>query len=215
MEALGTRPAVYLAGKIDMNDWRHVAAPRCGEAWTYAINDRASPEPLPPWPVLRQAIHGVMDYTGPFFISCDHGCFHGPGSHGAGQEGCTALDKEETRAHVLRQCEVSIGRSDLVFAWLDTTTAYGTLVEIGFARAARKSILIGMPEDANQVDELSEELWFALKCADLTVSATTPVEITQRLAKSAELGYARDWVARSFEGDASVPGVRILDRRVR
>ena len=57
------KPKVYAAGKIHKNDWRPVR--RGGE-----LIDTVE---------LEKYV-----YVGPFFIGCDHGCFHGDNSHGAG-----------------------------------------------------------------------------------------------------------------------------------
>lgn len=175
---------VYLAGKIAKGDWRHALVPRLR-------SQLVDLEPYGDWPVLPGAIRGTFDYVGPFFVACDHGCWHGPQSHGMGAEG----DAEgmgsgsvfERRRFVAKRCLEAIGRADIVFGWLDTLDAYGTLVEIGFALALKKTVLLGFateewdrmvkradfilgqwPHDEEQTEGhlrppgLLDELWFPL-----------------------------------------------------
>jgi len=60
------RPRVYIAGKVAKLDFRHDLVPGLRD-WR---RENGSLE-------CRDFI-----YVGPFFNSCDHGCMHGPGSHG-------------------------------------------------------------------------------------------------------------------------------------
>jgi hypothetical protein len=140
---------VYLAGKIDKNDWRrHFVgdnAGLCGQ------NERSSRKEMTE-DILRDAfvvdtLHSSVffDYTGPFFFDCDHGCSHGPSTHGVAS-GCgsvtsTDLDKTE-RQYVLNNSERQIRKSTLFFAYIENYDAFGTLVEIGIARALKKRIFL-------------------------------------------------------------------------
>jgi len=66
------RRKIYLAGKVTKNCWRHkIVDGLRGKDWDDG--------PLP----CAVYIDGEsFDYTGPFFVSCDHGCYHGEGTHG-------------------------------------------------------------------------------------------------------------------------------------
>ena len=70
---------IYMPGKISKNDWRHKIINKIG-------NDN----------IGRHDYWGIWDkknlneyilfgenlmYTGPFFVSCDHGCSHGRPHH--------------------------------------------------------------------------------------------------------------------------------------
>lgn len=106
---------VYLAGKIAQNDWRHT------------IFDLRGYEENPGRDLPRA---GEFQCTGPFFLSCDHGCFHGNNTHGRisdNEEGSTPPPQ------IVNKCLRWILQSDVVFVWLDRPDAYGTLTEIGFA----------------------------------------------------------------------------------
>lgn len=128
------RPRVYLAGKIAKCDWRHTLVPR-----------------------LREALYeqGPIDcstftYVGPYFVSCDHGCNHGPNTHGAitkwggtaepcyGPEGCVPPD----RAEIARRAREGVCSADLIFAYVEALDCVGTMAEIGFAVALRKPVVL-------------------------------------------------------------------------
>ena len=136
---------IYLAGKIARGDWRHEVVSGLRRA------GRDGGEK--PWPTLRAAILGRFDYVGPFFISCDHGGFHGPGSHGVGANPetghCRGLLRHgapdrHRRCPALCRC---IDRADLFYAWLDDLTAFGTLAEIGHATGVGTCcIVVATPE---------------------------------------------------------------------
>lgn len=148
---------IYLAGKIARGDWRHEVVSGLRRA------GRDGGEK--PWPTLRAAILGRFDYVGPFFISCDHGGFHGPGSHGVGanpetgdSEGCCDMALL-TATDVVQRCVDAIDRADLFYAWLDDVTAFGTLAEIGHATGVGTCcIVVATPEGYAHEDEF----WFAL-----------------------------------------------------
>ncbi len=145
---------IYLAGKIAPKDWRQevvhglvtggAGAPRGPLFDVYDWGDHASFDATIPWPVLPLAIFKVHDYTGPYFMNCTHGggCFQGRSSHGVGADarkdeypemswGCDGDAPTPPLKQVTDACIAAIKRSDLVFAWLDSPSAYGTLVELG------------------------------------------------------------------------------------
>ena len=96
---------------------------------------------------------GVL-WSPPFFVGCDHGCAHGPSTHGSGVAGCTQT--ATTRSEVARRCREGIDRADHVFAWLADLTAYGTLFEIGLAVGLGKKTWLYTSADRDH-----DDLWFA------------------------------------------------------
>lgn len=129
---------IYLAGKISPDDYRHGIVPGLRDA--YFASDIGDP-----WPELQGAVFG-HDYVGPFFISCDHGCAHGPNSHGM-DAGRANHDTGEVvcRFEVVRRCLAAIDKADLVFAWMAGRDAHGTLVELGYAVARGKIVIVAAP----------------------------------------------------------------------
>jgi nucleoside 2-deoxyribosyltransferase len=131
------KPRIYLAGKIEKNCFRHSVVKGLRESL-----DDASIE-------TERFV-----YTGPFFYGCDHGCCHGPSTHGRSSRGCTITTG---RHDTYRRCLRGIRGADLVIAYITSNTCYGTLFELGIAEQAGK-IIIAMysPEMAAHRDDL----WF-------------------------------------------------------
>lgn len=105
-----------------------------------------------------------LAYTGPFTDSgCGHGTNHGPGSHGAGAQGfagdghCAIQAQSAIYARSMR----GIDLADLVIA-KPTPTSFGTMVEIGYAAAKGKSIVIDLE------GQDPKELWFAVQAHNCT-----------------------------------------------
>lgn len=131
---------VYLAGKIAAGDWRHKAVGGLRDSVTYHEFESE-------WPVLARSIFGRHDYVGPFFVCCNHGCYHGRGTHGSDPEGCSGLSPAslEGRDTIARRCRSAIDRSDLVYAWVDDPSAYGTILEIGYALGRGRRVVLAHP----------------------------------------------------------------------
>lgn len=146
---------IYLAGKISKNDWRN------------GIIETRNTTPLPRNEATT--IHGDI-YTGPYFVSCDHGCYHGDSKHGI-LDGC-ASDAEQAiiydledrcnltdpdgghgflsngcydgvRNTIPKLCLSWIDDCDVLFAWIETKDCFGTFTEIGYAYGKGKEIWVG------------------------------------------------------------------------
>jgi len=115
---------VYLAGKIRTNCWRHELVPGLRAAgWKDG--------PL----VFRDFV-----YVGPFFVGCDHGCYHGPTTHGCGRD---LMAPDSLASHdVAGACRLAIKNSSLVFCYIESLDCYGTLVEIGWAQEAKIPVVV-------------------------------------------------------------------------
>lgn len=74
---------------------------------------------------------------------------------------CCAIpvDNLLKRSVVIDMCLDAIRRADVVFAWIDDPTCYGTIYELGYARGIGKPVcVIGQEE--------FRDLWFATSAAD-------------------------------------------------
>jgi hypothetical protein len=140
------KPHVYFAGKIGKNDWRHSIVPG-----------------------LRSALYedgpfdvGAYIYNGPFFISCDHGCNHGPTTHGVFSARSSLSDPcyepfegaQPDRHEIARRAIEGVRMSQLVFAYVNAPDCIGSIFEIGIAVQMRKPVALCI--DAS-VDE--REFW--------------------------------------------------------
>ena len=157
---------IYLAGKISKNCWRHSIVADLRNALPDLVScPTGGAEPIPEWPVLNQAVFGEHHYAGPFFASCDHGCFHGDDSHGldAQAESPQPAGKYHSdlsaSAVVVRRCMEAVSKADLVFAWIDCLDCYGTVAEIGHAHALGKRIWIAGPRPLR-------DMWFVYQTAE-------------------------------------------------
>lgn len=130
-------PHIYMAGKIELNCWRHTLVPN-----------------------LRGCEHqnGVLPqpnfvYVGPYFIGCDHGGFHGPNQHGA----MSLRDKTLVRKQldVVTQCFEGLERCGTLFAYINAPDCYGTISEIEYALQNDKYVVIVFDPSVNASD-----FWF-------------------------------------------------------
>lgn len=159
---------VYCGGKIAKNDWRHTLFPGLREKQETLRRD--DPE-----------------YAGPFFIGCDHGCYHGPDTHGMGlneQHGRMqdCADPAPGRQQVADFCLEWLRTADILFVWLDSLTAFGTVAEMGYAHGLRKPIWLYLPVDAPTVEG---EMWFPLLLASERRHAEGPIQAFENFEKHA------------------------------
>lgn len=142
----------YLAGKIASHDWRHIVVPELRNHISGGCTDGFAPlQECAPLPITQTAI-----YVGPFFVGCDHSCFHGDGQHG--QIPGFAMDFKDTKRvgagnypvselelwklNVVGNCLRWVRRCDVLIARLSDDDPSGTLVEIGYAMALGKKLVI-------------------------------------------------------------------------
>lgn len=101
-------------------------------------------------------------YSGPWkAMGSYHGYIHGVTSS-------TSHDMADASFNGALKC---ILRSDVFVAYIDDLEAHGTLVELGFAKANNKRIIIVTSSSTRDgLQELEEVLWFAIKTADKHIS---------------------------------------------
>ena len=152
------KPIIYFAGKIAKDDWRSEIL-RHRPGGVFYFKDLLDPEAAEEYPTFI--------YGGPFFIACDHGCAHGPATHGARPSPCThatndLADKLELHGKIWCVNNERIRRADFVFAYINETNCFGTLVELGYAAALDKAIGIGIGR--NIKIEQYDDLWMPRIC---------------------------------------------------
>lgn len=157
---------VYLAGKISKGDWRTVFGGY--RAFSFCNRDEIENSMC--------TINKYLTVTGPFFIACDHGCYHGDGKHGVGAVNSVHSDDEWggcmgnffSRDDVLNICKRQINKAEVVFAYIDCEDCFGTLAEIGYAHALGKDIVIHFKNE-----HLQKEMWFVDKMQQRTGNVST------------------------------------------
>lgn len=196
--------SVYLAGKIHPwhrdgdEDWRFTIVPDL----VHYVQDEWLAEYINAhneWSFLPKAILGRFDYVGPFFtdlsdISGGHG---GPkmDPHGLAiivspgeQRGSDSFPIQKL---VTELCLNAIKRADLIFAWIESPDCYGTLMELGYAKALGKQIACYLApsfscpvptgfddeeEDPNSV----ADFWFPSTACAAIVAHGTPREMFEQ-----------------------------------
>lgn len=146
---------VYFAGPIVKTCYRHVLVPGLREAFSADENDRA--RALSDTTTQLPTITPGVVCTGPWFCSCDHGCMHGPGTHGTlGSCDDSGIEIDAARSLVFEANLERIRASTAVFAYIDRSEAYGTCFELGVAMTLNKPIFIGFPCESR----LFDDMWF-------------------------------------------------------
>jgi hypothetical protein len=171
----------YLAGKITGTTWRetivpdwseenHSASYRNAHDWLSSLTSFEESVPANAWVVVRNVcnVHGAnLHYTGPWWK--DPLC-HGSASdsmHPHGYSSCIERDFElseieSRRVQVSDAVQVAIQRADLVFAWIDGPDCYGTILEIGYARAMDKAVVVAFSEEFAST-KAAHEMWLLTK----------------------------------------------------
>lgn len=149
---------IYAAGKIGKNDWR---GPRRAP-WGIGIDYGNIRDYLTDFEV--EISPGVI-YVGPWFISCDHGCYHGDNCHGVGagsdyQCSGDVLNLQQAKRDTLRNSLHQIRKADVFYARLDSREAFGTFTEIGYSLALGKPVYIDVPPGC---EALLKDMWFMLQ----------------------------------------------------
>jgi hypothetical protein len=221
---------VYLAGKIANHDWRHTIVDGLDDWKDQSINDPTDtwPDTISRWPVLTRRAQG-HDYVGPYFergqfgrpsmwteVEDSHGVDASDltGGHGVvGKASGSVLygRPEKYQELVVARCKASIQSCDIVFAWMEEhkPTCYGTLIELGYAAAFSKTIILA---GFTRFD--FSGLWFAEAVARSTGGVVsceggTALEAFQKLMPSPRIDYheyirSPDWRIKAEEAKARV-----------
>lgn len=156
---------VFLSGKVDEQHgrWRDLligtkwADGQESPRWELAHkNTDLSDHPFADWPLQRGVVMRAHDYVGPYrqTIEADpssnknEGYFHGVASRGSHGQ-MDAYDQQT----IVSACMRAIDTCDMFFAYLNTRDCFGTLCELGYARAKGKFIAV-------VANETLEEMWF-------------------------------------------------------
>ena len=168
LETRKCRPKVYLAGKIRQTCWRHLLIDGLrNHSW----NDGA----------LTQV---DFDYLGPFFTSCNHGCYHRDSSHGAGI-GCTP-DFDIHAWCIAQYCRHAVQQSDLVFAYIESSDCYGTIAEL--ERAHTKNIPVVIAFAPGLATPIANDFWFVCTLARSVIYDVDESQLPALLRRS-----IREW----------------------
>ncbi|MBL5979704.1 AlpA family phage regulatory protein [Comamonas sp. NyZ500] len=114
----------------------------------------------PPQEMVFYGTRTRFMYSGPWKAGgSDHGYTHG----------VTACSPDRAKNAAYRGALRGISRADVVVAYLEDLEAYETLVEIGYARAAGKRVIVITSPALHRPplnDGWSRRFWFAIRAAD-------------------------------------------------
>lgn len=193
---------VYLAGKISGTDWRSSIVAEWGYAnhsTTYwqAFCDYEHDKEWAVAPNACEAYGGIrLHYSGPWWMDLfgGHGCVEWTGfPHGysISDEHLEPLNHEaadDRKRKVQREVSVAVSKAiiqcDLLFAWIDSTDCYGTLVEIGFAKGLGKPVAVAVSRDIE-----ASQLWLASAAATYPMVASSAKEAWSDFWGTVELGH--------------------------
>lgn len=162
-----------------------------------------------PWPMLSTAIFQRFDYVGPFFTDLSDESYCGHGSeliypHAVNMKDHVPAwkhggDTYPIRHELVQRCFQAIATADLVFAWIDTPDCYGTLFELGYAKALGKRVAVGFAGgdfyqgrldreyDPDVQPDPLDELWFTYFACHGQVYEDGPEDALKQVI--AELGW--------------------------
>ena len=133
---------IYLAGKIRANCWRHRLVPNLRDStWGDA--------PL---------YCDTYLYVGPFFVGCDHRCYHGESTHGNYNKYDLCRQLGTTRREIRHRCLAAVEECDIFVAYIDSHDCYGTIAEIQHALDISKLVVIAFAPGIATVDK--NDYWF-------------------------------------------------------
>ena len=146
---------------------------------------------MQPTTIKNPDIGADVYYAGPYAISCDHGCFHGDGTHGLGSKRVSytcggfaedwmerkGYNEKSARAFHLNTCQEQILFADIFIACIEpdeippiqqgdlpdytSFSCFGTFLEIGVALALHKPIIFILSKNVTPKQET--DLWFVLQ----------------------------------------------------
>jgi len=166
IKAIKAIESIYIAGKME-NEWRIGLFDEYDPTNDHAHQWGCNPitiEHGDAWPEHSHMHVCGLRYTGPFFVELcgGHGFSYFEGEEHGGNNGhpshCATL--EDRRQEVQQWCLQAIAKADLVLAWIDCIDCYGTIAEIGYAKALGKIIWIAGPTRY-------DDLWFVYQMGDI------------------------------------------------
>jgi len=164
-----------------------------GSKWMYPIVDglreaARDGKSLGRWPIIKNGIFGAVDFIGPYLPEIDQsdpysyrGAFSPP---------------------ISARCLDAIDNADLVFAWIDDFTKFGSFVELGYAAGLGKRIHIAVYPPLWLDKDFGcggcDEIWTMMRSADLGCGCSGPMESLRdelwRLGWTVPLESPLEWI---------------------
>lgn len=177
---------IYFAGSVGKNDWRNNLV---GDNQRRIMSNGIKP--------YKTRDGGEFIYCGPESISCDHGCYHGNGSHGMSSNCCSGLvdnvyyEGGLTKQEITARCLLQIRQADALFIYISKLDSYATYLEVGYALALKKQCYLfidpsldierkdayGQSFDNHCIPYIFNDLWFIQQLCIEIDSLSIPKEL--------------------------------------
>jgi hypothetical protein len=145
-----------------------------------------------------------IDFTGPYWVPALGG--HDWAERVAEDAPCThAAGWNRNAIRLTWECKDAIRKADLIFAWIDSADAYGTLVEIGMAISANPGKVVVVAVDAALGAKVVRDLWFPMAAAAFVMPAGRGAGIVAHSARQ-----AWDWVWGECRGRRADAGAVVV-----
>jgi hypothetical protein len=166
-----TVKSFYLAGKITGTNWRDEIVKGWSDSSSECYADAFFSEPDDFWDLAPNAVQACgikLHYCGPWWkdLECGHGRpSNNSGPHAYGYS-IGGLDEYAMRRYAANRKTVAdnvarmVSAADMVFAWIDSADCYGTIFEIGYAKALKKVVVVGVD---NKFQSQACEMWLAFE----------------------------------------------------
>lgn len=175
-----TVKSFYLAGKITGTDWRDQIVDGWSDPSSNAFQLQCE-DGSGIWDEVDAGttVCGVrLLYLGPWWrdVFGGHGSPLGnTGPHAYGDLDLTdeysMREYASNRTWVARNVSRAVSLCDMLFAWIDSTDCYGTLFEIGYAKALNKVVVVGIAETFKAQ---AGDMWLAFEGC-YCVHASSPI----------------------------------------
>ncbi|NDD55379.1 hypothetical protein EBZ39_16215 [bacterium] len=164
----------YLAGKITGTTWRDSIVPGWSEqnhscAYLSAFFEYEVEKTWATVPNACSVLGAGLDFTGPWWQDTDS-CGHSTSGSSSFPHG---YGSQKSCSEVLSAVQSAITRSDMVFAWIDSGDCYGTIYEIGYAKALGKLVAVGISEDFCATP-VARDMWLSCQ-GSYNLPAKTPL----------------------------------------
>lgn len=172
---------IYLAGKIYPHCWRHDIV--------------AGLEGHDDWTPIEKAIGGVHTYVGPFFTYQGHGidfAHHGRAVGADAEASDGHMVEHDQQVAVVQKCLTAISTADIVASWIDCHDCYGTIVELGYAKALGKKVFVTGPREFR-------DMWFLYRMADDWAFSPMGTEPKKGLERLLNWRISQDYLKQSSE----------------
>lgn len=160
---------IYLAGKINPeNDWREDLVENIGSVISEEKKDHINDIE---WPILKNSIFGKFDYVGPYYCKPENytNQKYPTSEHGMlvrDNHGCIVFCSWDTevKAKILSAIDIC----DIFVAYIYDLSCFGTIFEIGYARAKNKPVFVFIDAAEDCLDafenyyDIMGNLWLSL-----------------------------------------------------